>query len=103
MINTVSEALGITAEELETRLEGGETLSQIAAASGLSLDQFRALMVEAHNAGIDQAVQNGTMTQEQAEWMRTRGARMANGQGGMRAGTPGQFNNGDCPYPQTSP
>ncbi|PKO12860.1 MAG: hypothetical protein CVU39_22240 [Chloroflexi bacterium HGW-Chloroflexi-10] len=39
-----SEQLGLTVEELEARIEGGETLVQIALAEGMTFEEIKALM-----------------------------------------------------------
>jgi hypothetical protein len=84
-------------------------MSQIALSTGLTVDQFRTLMVETRSQAIDQAVADGTLTQTQADWMSQRGAgQMAGGQmgngRGMHGGGQGQFANPDCPYyNQTNP
>jgi len=44
MIMLISEKLGMSVEELQTRLENGERLAQIAISAGMSFDDFRALM-----------------------------------------------------------
>jgi hypothetical protein len=69
MINAFAEALGLTAEELEERLETGETMWQIAEAQGFNQEEFAALWTEAHTAALEQAVADGLITQEQADWM----------------------------------
>jgi hypothetical protein len=100
MIAIYSEKLGISVEELNSRLANGETLSAIALSKGLTFEQFRTLMLNARNQTLDQAVKSGTLTQAQAEWMKTRGAGVANGGTGMRGAGygQGQFTNADCPY-----
>jgi Spy/CpxP family protein refolding chaperone len=109
LIAAYAEKLNIPAADLEARLSQGETMSQIAASTGLTIDQFRTLMVEARTQAIDQAVTGGTLTPEQADWMKLRGAgQMAGGQmgngRGMRSGGQGQHINPDCPnYSQTNP
>ena len=104
MIAAYAEKLNIPVAELEARLDQGETMAQIAVSAGLTVDQFRTLMVEARTQAIEQAVADGTLTQEQADWMKQRGAgQMGNGRG-MRGGGQGQFTNPDCPYyEQTNP
>lgn len=101
-----SAELGISVEDLTARLDAGETLAQIAYAEGLSVEEFRALMSEAHAQAVAQAVADGTLTQEQAEWMNQRGSQMSSGmvagRGGMRGANAGTWE--DCPiYPQTNP
>ena len=109
LIAAYAEKLNIPVADLEARLSQGETMSQIAASTGMTFDQFRTLMVEARSQAIDQAVAAGTLTQEQADWMKLRGAgQMAGGQmgnsRGMRSGGQGQHANPDCPnFSQTNP
>jgi hypothetical protein len=107
MIAVYAEKLGISVADLDARLANGETISQIAAEKGLTAEQFTALMSEARSQAIDQAVKAGTLTQEQGDWLKTRGAGMMGagqrgaGRGGMRGQGAGMV---DCPYyPQTNP
>ena len=101
MIAAFAEELGISVDDLNARLAKGETMSQIATAQGLTVEEFRTLMTDARSQAIDQAVKNGTLTQEQADWMNQRGAgRMMGGGRGMRGS--GQMGSG-CPYYQTTP
>jgi hypothetical protein len=104
LIPFYAEKLGLSVDELNTRLANGETLSQIALASGMTFEELRAMMADARTAALQQSVSAGELTQEQADWMAQRGAGIsANGQGrGMRAANAGaglgQFTNPDCPY-----
>lgn len=96
MLAVFAEKLGLPVDALEARLEQGETMAQVASAEGLSAEEFTALMTSARSQAIDQAASDGTLTQEQADWMKQRGGRM--GGRGMHGGA------GDCPYtPQTNP
>lgn len=102
MIATFAEKLEISVDDLNERLAAGETVAEIAIAEGLTVEQFSALRVEVRTQVLDQAVKDGLLTQEQADWMKTRGA--GNGAGrGMRGNGQGQFGNADCPYLQTNP
>lgn len=104
MITVYAEKLGLSVDELNARLAKGETMAQIATTKGLTADQFSTLMVEARSQAIDQAVKDGTLTQAMADWMKQRGAGMANSRGGMRGNGQGRNANPDCPYyPQTNP
>ena len=104
MIAVYAEKLGITVEDLNTRLANGETMAQIASSKGLTADQFSALMIDARNQAIDLAVTNGTLTQAQADWMKQHGGgQMANGGYGMRGSGIGRNANPDCPYNQSNP
>lgn len=100
MLQVYASNLGLTVDALVARLANGETLSAIAAEKGLPVEQFQALMVEARGVAADQAVKDGTLTQEQADWLKTRGA----GQGGRMVGRGARGQDGmgmyagDCPY-----
>ncbi len=113
MIEVYAQALGISVNDLNTRLANGETMAQIAASAGLTVEQFSALMVNARTQAIAQAVQEGTLTQAQADWMLQRSnGRLANGAGtatgtghaarGTRGTGQGQYANPDCPYYQSN-
>ena len=71
----LADALGITVEELEDREAAGETAADIALAQGYTLDEFQTLMDEAKAQALAQAVEDGTLTQEEAEWYSSRGDR----------------------------
>jgi hypothetical protein len=109
LIAAYAAELNISVTDLEARLDSGETMAQIAISTGITLDQFRTLMIEVRTQAIEQALNDGVLTQAQADWMSQRGAgQMAGGQmgngSGMRGGGQGQFANPSCPYyVQTNP
>ncbi len=76
MVAIFAGKLGISESELESRLDDGESMADIAAAEGLSRDEFVTLMRDARAELIDQAVKDGKITEQQANWMKTRGMRM---------------------------
>jgi hypothetical protein len=100
MIDAFSQKLGISVDELNGRLANGETMAQIAYSKGLSVDQFSNLMTEARSQAIDQAVKEGDLTQDQANWMKQHGPGQM---GGGRGNGQGRFGNPACPYYQTNP
>jgi hypothetical protein len=69
MVDAFAEALGIAPEELQAKIEAGETMWQIAQAQGLSDEELSALMLEARSDALQKAVEAGALTQEQANWM----------------------------------
>lgn len=69
MVAAVAEALGLSVEEIETRHDAGETLWQIAESQGFSAEETQEIMLVAHDQALEDAVANGWLTQEQAEWM----------------------------------
>jgi len=104
MIEVYADALGLSVDDLNAKLAAGETLSEIAFAAGMSVEDFTALKVDARTAAIGLAVADGTLTQEQADWILQRaGGAMRGGAGGRGAGL-GMNANADCPYyPQVQP
>jgi len=73
VINACAGKLGLTVEDLNARLAGGETLTQIAYARGLTAEEINAMMAEARGQGFNQAVVDGAMTPEQTARAQTRG------------------------------
>jgi hypothetical protein len=98
MIAAFAQKLGISVDDLNARLANGETMAQIAYSKGVTADQFRTLMWDARSQAIDQAVKDGTLTQEQADWMKQRGAGQMGSGRGMRGNGLGRNANQDCPY-----
>ena len=86
IVTTLAEAINLTPEDLQARLDSGETMWQVAESQGYDLETFRSLMLEAHTAALQQAVEDGTITQEQADRMSQRMNRMGGG----------GFGNGSC-------
>lgn len=72
----VAEKLGLTPTELFEQLHDGKTLAEIAEAQGVDLqaiqdeiqDELKATRVQAIKDKIAQAVTDGDMTQEEADW-----------------------------------
>jgi hypothetical protein len=106
MLDAFAEALDLHRAALEERLAAGETMRDIALAEDLMLDEFFAVMSEARAAALAQAVEEGTLTQEQADAMAARmaqrRARMGGG-GMMRGGRMGNGGYGNCPFANPSP
>lgn len=69
MQDAIAEALGITHEELEERYAAGDTAWTIAQEKGLTQEEFTKLMTEARSKAFDKLVEDGVLTQEQADWM----------------------------------
>lgn len=107
MIAVFAEKLGISVDDLNARLAAGESMSAIALSTGMTIDEFRTIMIDVRSQALDQAVTDGTLTQAQADFMKTRGHGQMMGAGaggGMRGVGQGQFYNPDCPFNnQTQP
>lgn len=104
MLNAFAEALDLDRAVLEERLAAGETMRNIALAEGLTLDEFFAVQAEARAAALGQAVEAGTLTQAQADFLATRMAQRQGFMGG-RGSLPGQggYGPGNCPFVQLTP
>ncbi len=100
MVAAFAAKLGISADELEKQLDAGKTMAQVASGKGLTAEQFLQAWTEARAQALDAAVKAGKITQAQADWMKTRGGGMMNGQGRGRGGRMGrgQGVNPGCPY-----
>ncbi len=72
MLETFAEELGLTVAQIQTRLEAGETMWQIAVSEGISGEEFAKIMQQARTRMLEQAVEDGSLTQEQADAMATR-------------------------------
>lgn len=65
----IAEAFGLSVDELQARQEAGETLWDIGVEQGLTLEQFQTIMQEAHTNAINNALNDGVITQDQADLM----------------------------------
>ncbi len=68
----ILEKLGISFEQLRERLQGGESLADIAEEAGIDLSTIQTENIQAQLERIDQALADGKITEEQAERMRER-------------------------------
>lgn len=99
MIAAWADKLGLSVDDLNQRLTDGETMYDIAISTGLTAEEFQAASVEIHATVLDEAVAQGLITQEQADWMKSRAGRMGAGGCGGGAGR-GRWGNA---APQTNP
>jgi len=65
-----SEALGIPAADIEARLTAGETMSQIAISTGMTVQEFWTLKVQIKSDVADQALAAGYVTADEAALMK---------------------------------
>lgn len=69
MEQALAAKLGMSEEEIEEKLASGETMWSIAQAQGLADEEIFDLMLSARDEALKAAVAEGTLTQEQADWM----------------------------------
>jgi hypothetical protein len=91
MEQAMADAVGLSLDEFEARHDAGETFYQIALAQGFSAEEIPALMQDARAEALDAAAAAGVITQDQADWMNSRGF----GRGGMMNGN--GTGTGECP------
>jgi len=96
----LAEALGMTVEDFQAARDSGLTLYQIALEQGFETADLPGLMQQARDAALADAVADGTITQEQADWMSQNGGGRFLGRGSGFGGRNGGFggNGGVCPY-----
>ena len=68
----IADALGLTVDELQEAREDGKTLAELAETAGVSLDEVLDAMRAARADAIQQAVEDGQLTQEQADRFQNR-------------------------------
>jgi hypothetical protein len=69
MVAALAEVLAISSDEIEARHDAGETMWEIAESGGLSAEEIQEVMSSTHDNALEDAVANGLMNEEQAEWM----------------------------------
>lgn len=68
-IDAAAEALGMDVDDLMAERHDGKSLADIAASKGISTDELISAMLDAREAALDEAVDSGRITQEQADYM----------------------------------
>jgi hypothetical protein len=72
-MEAIAEALGMTTDELSLQLWAGESLADLAEEAGVELQDLRDAVTAAQEAAqrdaIEQAVEEGTITREHADWL----------------------------------
>jgi hypothetical protein len=68
-----ADMLGMTVEDLQTQLRAGESMADLADEAGIAVEDLLAAMdaaqVESVRASIEQAVTDGDLTREKADWL----------------------------------
>jgi transcriptional regulator GlxA family with amidase domain len=66
-VQAEAQVLGTTVKQLNADVKSGKTVQQLAAAKGLTQDQFRTQFQAAVKAELDKAVASGTLTADQEQ------------------------------------
>ena len=105
---TLAAKLGFTEQQIEEQLAAGTPMYQIALDNGIKQEDLAAFMNEVHKEAFDEAVKDGVITQERADWMLQRMQNMyQNGYGPgncpMHNGQNAPFQRGRGMGPGTTP
>ena len=72
-LEAAANVLGMTADEVKSALQDGKTLQDLAPEAGVDIEEVHAAIQAVHETAmrerIAQAVEDGTMTQEKADWL----------------------------------
>ncbi|MCI0796574.1 MAG: hypothetical protein J4N99_07125 [Chloroflexi bacterium] len=67
IVNTVADTLGMDKRDLVAELRSGKTLAEVAQENGVDVDEVIETLVEVADERLDQAVESGRITGEEAE------------------------------------
>ncbi len=82
LVEAFAERLDLTPEAIEERLAAGDTMAQIALDEGVSIESFRSLWLEVRQQAVAEALADGILTPEQADWLSQKGWPAAPGPSG---------------------
>jgi len=101
--DAAAKALGMTSDELYNAVQGGKSLADIAKDQKVSVDSLVKAMVAAAESQLATAVKDGTLTQAQADTMKSSlTQRITDQVNGVRTGRgPGRSNRGAAWSPST--
>jgi hypothetical protein len=69
MIQALAAGLDLSAEDLEAKLASGDSLQTIAEARGVKADDLPGVIDKAKSKALASAVEDGVLTQAQADWL----------------------------------
>jgi len=107
MDSLLAQSFGLTVEELAAARDEGKSMSDILAEQGLTAVEVREAMQAAHEAAVQQAIDDGVITAKQAESFQNGFPRVpfmdgASGPGGF-GGCRGSFGEGGFGFPKQGP
>jgi hypothetical protein len=84
MLTTLANELDLSPEELEAQLEAEGGMMAVLLAQGYSFEDARELLLEVHSEAIQEAVEQGLIDEDQADWLLERMQGFGVGDGGKR-------------------
>jgi hypothetical protein len=82
MVAAFADELGLKTEDVNARITAGESMYDVALASGVQAEDFPALMLKVRSQALSAAMKDGVITQAQADQMNSHNCPMLNGNGG---------------------
>ena len=70
-LDTAAETIGISVDDLRAELEDGQTIAEVAEANGVDRQVVVDALVDASNERLDQKVEDGQLTAEEADERRS--------------------------------
>ena len=86
MVDAYAQALGLSVDDIQAEIDAGKSMYQIVADQGLSDEEIKGVMIQAHTLALNAMVADGLLTQEQADYRLER----------MNTMLSGDFTPGDC-------
>jgi len=93
MVAALADALNLTVDEVDARIDAGDTMYDIALAEGIAVEDMQTFLTGIRTTAINAAVADGVITQAQADRMIARGLR---GTGMMGTGSGSRMGTGAC-------
>lgn len=69
LVSVAADHLGLTVSELVAELEGGRSIADVAQEKNVDVQKIATAFMAERESWISQAVEDGRMTQQQADWM----------------------------------
>jgi hypothetical protein len=84
VVPIMAELFSLSEDEVTTAMDSGSTFVDLAIAAGYDIEEIPALLESVHFQALELAIQDGAITQEQADWLKsagfgTNGRRQMNG------------------------
>jgi hypothetical protein len=73
VVPIMAELFGLSEGEITTAIDSGSTFVDLALAAGYDIEEISALLESVHSQALELAIQDGALTQEQADWVKSAG------------------------------
>lgn len=73
VVPIMAELFDLSEDEVTTAMDSGSTFVNLALAAGYDIEEIPALLESVHSQALELAIQDGAITQEQADWLKSAG------------------------------